>query len=119
MGEVIIQGDIEAQILRLVNELEEETSVYASQIEEAARADITYKREFSRAQVMLAADQPKLTVATREAKAMQMAMDEMAVAKILAARVALFQDCFQISWNKSLTCGFAAPITALQFALRR
>jgi hypothetical protein len=86
MSEVIIQGDIEAQILRLVNELEEETSVYASQIEEAARADITYKREFSRAQVMLAADQPKLTVATREAKAMQMAMDEMAVAKILAAR---------------------------------
>ena len=86
LTEMVTQGGIEVQILSLVDELEEYTDVYATVCEESARADVAHKREFTRLLVTLAADAPKMTVAVREAKAIQKSIDEMAVAKIMAAR---------------------------------
>lgn len=86
MHDMVTQGGIESQILALVYELEEYTDAYATVCEEAARADVAHKRAFTRHLVMLAADQPKMTVALREAKATQKSIDEMAVGRIMAAK---------------------------------
>ena len=86
MRDMVTQGGIESQILALVDELEEYTDAYATVCEEAARADVAHKRAFTRHLVTLAADQPKMTVALREAKATQKAIDEMAVGRIMAAK---------------------------------
>ena len=83
---MIVQGQIEEQILVLVDELEKTTDVFATCIEETARADVAYKRSYSIALAKRASDFPKETVAVREAKVITATIEELAVSKILGAK---------------------------------
>ena len=84
---LLTAGQVEHQILRISDELDDETHRYAEVSELAADAEAAFKGVYHRAFIEAAdADLPRVTVADREARAHLAAEEEFRTWKILEAR---------------------------------
>ncbi len=70
--DVLTQGDVERAILRVVDELEDETDRFAAVVDLAAESEADYKESFARSIIQLSATAPndrRVTAQEREARA--------------------------------------------------
>lgn len=85
-GRVLVQGEIEAQIMALSDELEAETERYADVADLAASAEADYKLAVARTWVGLASAGRNITAGERQARAELSAADELRAWKLMEAR---------------------------------
>lgn len=83
---IMAQAEIEELIVRLTDEMEEETDRYSVLADEAANAEADYKLGFARAVVGLADSQARMTAPERQARAEVAAGAELRLWKIAEAR---------------------------------
>lgn len=83
---MITQVDVETQILRVINELEDETDRYAELEDRAGEAEADYKGDFAKALLQVAATGDKITAGEREARATKSSIDTFRAWKIEEGR---------------------------------
>ena len=94
---MVHQGDIEAEILRLSDLLEEATGELATASEEAAHGEADYRVAYARAYLKSRSGHEKLTDKIREAEATVEVADELTVYKVAAAKqLGLQEKCRQL-----------------------
>lgn len=86
MSRVLIQGEIESQILAIVDELEEQTYLYSTLSETAAEAEADYKRAASSKYVQLVSLAAKISVVEKQARVDAATDEEFRTWKIAEAR---------------------------------
>jgi len=84
---VLTQGEIEADIMRVADEIEEQTHVYADVAHDAAVREADYKLRVARAIVSLSASEARMTAAEKQARADVQAAEELREWKIADARL--------------------------------
>lgn len=84
---ILTQGEIEVELMRVTEALEEQTEVFAEIAELAAIAEADYKLRHARAVVGLASQSGKLSVAERSARAEMIAAEELRAWKLAEARI--------------------------------
>lgn len=91
-NQVLTQGQVESELMRLSAGLEEETYRYASLCEAEAEADIEYKAKSNVLLIHEANKDQKVTVGERNARVAMLCRDEFAVYRMAEARRAASKE---------------------------